>query len=370
MSGGVIFGPVYDLGYVRSMIVAGTFLVVLGFMMTSISEEYYQVLLAQGFCIGVGTSCLYIPAIAIVPAYFTKRRALAMGIATVGSSGGATIYPLVFEGLQPRLGFGWATRVIGFIALALCGYVITVVQPTPKPNGSNALRGLKLSSPKKVAEVAGLLDLRYLTQSVAVFFSNLSFFVPLYYVQSYARSHGMQDQDLAKYLLVILNSAAIPGRIIPSFAADMFGVVNVYISVCALTAASSFYWISATNQAGNVVFAVLYGFFSGSVITLAPIVLTSITDDPDILGTRLGVVALLKGVASLVGPPIAGAILGTTDSYLGVQVFTGLAMTLTTTFAGHLPFVIRRHQKRTEERATEGRDSGEYRVCRTPSDTL
>ena len=353
MSGGVIFGPVYDMGHVRSMITAGTFLVVLGFMMTSISKAYYQVLLAQGFCIGIGTSCLYIPAIAIVPAYFTTRRALAMGIATVGSSGGATIYPLVFESLQPRIGFEWTTRAIGFIALGFCGYAITVVQPITRPNENNALRGLKLSSPKEIAKVAGLLDLRYLTQSVAVFFSNLSFFVPLYYIQSYARSHGMQNQELAKYLLVILNSAAIPGRIIPSYGADIFGVVNVYITVCALTAASCFYWISATNQAGNVAFAVLYGFFSGSVITLAPVVLTSITDDPGILGTRLGVVALLKGVASLVGPPIAGAILGTTDTYLGIQTFTGLAMALTTTFATQLRIVIYRHRKRIE-----GRDPG------------
>lgn len=359
MAGGVIFGPAYDLGYVKSMIAAGTFLVALGFMMTSISKEYYQVLLAQGFCIGIGTSCLYIPAIAIVPAYFTTRRALAMGIATVGSSGGATIYPLLFESLEPRIGFEWATRIIGFIALALCSYAIIVVRPITNPNGNSTLRGLKLSSAKAIAEVAGLLDLRYLTQSGAVFFSNLSFFVPLYYIQSYARSHGMQGQQLSKYLLTILNGAAIPGRIIPSFAADIFGVVNVYISVCALTTATSFYWISATNQAGNVAFAVLYGFFSGSVFTLAPIVLTSITDDQSILGTRLGVVALLKGVASLVGPPIAGAILGITDSYLGVQVFTGLAMLLTTTFAGQLRIVIHRRQKIMEEREATSQVPGE-----------
>lgn len=101
MAGGVIFGPLYDLGYARSMLLTGTFLVVFGFMMTSISTQYYHFLLAQGFCVGIGSSCLYIVAITLVPAYFTARRALAMGVATVGSSLGATIYPLIFESLQP-----------------------------------------------------------------------------------------------------------------------------------------------------------------------------------------------------------------------------------------------------------------------------
>ena len=353
MAGGVVFGPLYDLGYGRSMIAAGTIFVSLGYMMTSISTEYYQVLLAQGVCIGIGTSCLYIPAITLLPAYFTTRRALAMGIATVGSSLGATVYPIVLESLEPRIGFGWTTRAMGFIALIMCSYATAVAWPPVVTNRAiDSREKLRLSSPKAIVEVAGLLDPRYITQSVAIFFSNVSFFVPLYYIQTYSQSHGMRDQELAKYLLIILNISAIPGRIIPSYAADVFGVVNVYIAVCALTATTCFYWISVANRAGNVAFAVLYGFFSGSVITLAPVVLASITDDPGILGTRLGFVALLKGVGSLVGPPIAGAILGTTDFYLGVQLFTAVAFTLTTAFAGQLQIVIARRRRRMEESET------------------
>jgi hypothetical protein len=31
---------------------------------------------------------------------------------------GGVIYPAIFHELQPRIGFGWATRVIAFIMLA------------------------------------------------------------------------------------------------------------------------------------------------------------------------------------------------------------------------------------------------------------
>ncbi|KAK1547700.1 hypothetical protein CPAR01_01667 [Colletotrichum paranaense] len=341
MAGGVIFGPLYDLGYARSMLLTGTFLVVFGFMMTSISTQYYQFLLAQGFCVGIGSSCLYIVAITLVPPYFTARRALAMGVATVGSSLGATIYPLIFESLQPRIGFPWTVRVIGFVTLAMSCYAVIVARPRTK--GAKTLIS-KNNSLKEIAEIAGLLDVRYMVQCVAIFFSNLAFFQPLYYIQSYAQSHGMKGAALAKYLLVILNAVGIPGRILPSLIADRFGVLNTYIGICTMTAITVFYWISVNNTAGNVAFAVLYGFFCASVVTLAPVVLASITDDLGILGTRLGFVAVLKGIGSLIGPPIAGAILGLTGSYLGVQLFTGLAMSLTVVFAAYLRVLIFRRK--------------------------
>lgn len=50
---GVVTGPLYDRGYIRSMLAIGSFLVVFGRMMTSLSTKYYQIILAQGVCVGV-----------------------------------------------------------------------------------------------------------------------------------------------------------------------------------------------------------------------------------------------------------------------------------------------------------------------------
>ena len=60
------------------------------------------------------------------------------------------------------------------------------------------------------------------------------------------------------------------------------------------------------------------------------------------MGTRLGVVAVLKGIGSLIGPPIAGAILGSGKNWLGVQLFTGITVALTTAFAMLLRVIISR----------------------------
>ena len=82
----IVTGPIYDLGYLHSLVNVGTFAIVLGMMMTSICSEYWQFVLAQGAVVGIGNGLLFLPSIAIVPQYFSRNKALASGIVAAGSS--------------------------------------------------------------------------------------------------------------------------------------------------------------------------------------------------------------------------------------------------------------------------------------------
>ena len=87
-----VVGPIYDIGYLRSLLSTGTLLTVFGMMMTSLGSAYWQFLLAQGVCMGLGMTCLFVPCVAVLPPYFSSRRALAMGLAASGSSIGIFCY--------------------------------------------------------------------------------------------------------------------------------------------------------------------------------------------------------------------------------------------------------------------------------------
>ena len=82
----LITGPLYDAGYLRTLVYGGTFLTIFGMMMTSICQTYGQLLVAQGFVVGIGDGLLFLPSIVIVSQYFDRKRALATGIASMGSS--------------------------------------------------------------------------------------------------------------------------------------------------------------------------------------------------------------------------------------------------------------------------------------------
>ncbi|KAI0810722.1 major facilitator superfamily domain-containing protein [Xylaria sp. FL0064] len=340
MAVGVFIGPFYDAGHCRILLIIGTILVALGFMLTSISTQYWSIFLAQGVLTGVGTSCLSIPSIAIVPPYFTPaRRAFVMGTSTLGSGLASTIYPIIFQSLQPAIGFPWAVRVQGFISLTLCLFAVIVARPRYTKNAKKRkfhtlFKGAKLD------------DSYFIVYVTSILFNNLGFFNPLFYLQSYAESHRGAGLPVTKYLLAILNGSSIFGRLVPSALSRWFGVLNAFIITVTLSSVSIFYWTSVHNIAGSIAFSVLYGFFSGGVVAFAPVVLTSITDDLSYLGTRLGVLNIFKGVASVIGAPIGGAIIQRSGSYLGMQLFSAFSVLLTGVFAGILQLMILRDKKR------------------------
>ncbi len=100
---GSIAGPIYDMGYAHELLLVGSFLIVFGQMMLSLCSTYWQVLLAQGISIGVGTGCIFVSGVAILSTYFSTRLATATGLAASGSSIGGMLYPIIFYKLQPKI---------------------------------------------------------------------------------------------------------------------------------------------------------------------------------------------------------------------------------------------------------------------------
>lgn len=88
---GAFTGPLFDQGYLRSLLFAGTFALVFGMMMTSLCTQYWHFVLAQGLVVGLGCGLHFVPAIAVLPTYFSSKRALTLGIGTSGSSLGVEI---------------------------------------------------------------------------------------------------------------------------------------------------------------------------------------------------------------------------------------------------------------------------------------
>ncbi|CAI4213269.1 unnamed protein product [Parascedosporium putredinis] len=289
----LISGPLLDGGWFKSTVAVGAVFITVGFMMTSLASQYWQLILSQGLCIGLGAGCMVVPSLSILPQYFLKKRALATGITVCGSSLGGVIYPLIFQALVDKVGFAWTNRIMGFIALVTCSF--------------SAFR-----------------EPAYVVYCFGMFCSNFGFFPPIFYLQTYALGHGLTDRNIALNLVAILNAASIVGRLAPSPAVRMIGPINTMMIVLAMASLVAFSWIAVHTGPGNIVFAVMYGFTSGGIVSLPAVVLASITEDLSFMGARLGTSNFINALASLCGAPIAGVILKSTGKYLGVQLFSGL----------------------------------------------
>lgn len=320
---GVASGPLYDIGYFKTLIVVGSFLVLLGTMMTSFGSQYWEIFLSQAVCTGIGAGLLYIPSVAILPQYFSTRRVFATAIATSGSSLGGVIYPVLFQQLHPKIGFPWATRCIGFVNLATCLFAIFAMRSRVPPKQRRML-----------VEVAAFKEPRYAIFCTAMFFAYVGLFIPIFYIQPYAVDARVMSTELAVHLVPFLNAASIPGRIIPGILARKGNPVAVLFGAAAVNGVLGFAWIGIHHTGGIVAFAVLYGFFSGAFVALPAVVLTVLTPDPSTLGTRMGMCSTVCSLGCLCGAPVAGALLSDTGGYLALQLFSAVATLATGALLG------------------------------------
>jgi MFS family permease len=274
---GAITGSIYDAGYVHSLMLVGSFLVVFGQMMLSLATSYYQVVLAQAICIGIGCGCLFVPGVAILSTYFSTKIATAMGLAASGSSLGGVIYPIVFHRLQPTIGFPWATRVIGFIALFGLAIANLTLRVRTVPD-----------SRRKFLDLPAFKEPAYALFVLGSFLGFMGLYVVFFYVQTYAIQTNITNDNMAFYLLSVLNAGSVFGRIIPNFIADRTGPLNMIIPCAMLSGVLALCLIAAHSLAPVIVICALYGFFSGSFVSLPPTILVHLTPNRAMIGTRMG----------------------------------------------------------------------------------
>lgn len=315
---GFLSGPIFDRGYFRILLLVGSFLVVFGHMMLSLAHNFWEVLLAQGFCVGIGAGCLFVPCVAILPAYWSTKLGLAVGLAAAGSSMGGVIYPIVFYKLIDQVGFGWSTRIIGFIALA------TLIIP-------NLVMKMRFKPPKARAliDLTAFTDGPYIMCVIAATIGFIGLYVIFFYISFYGESTRIADSTMSFYIIPILNAASTFGRTLPNALSDVTGPLNLITPGAIICSILAFCMLAVKDLAGYIIEAILLGFFSGVFIALPPVLFVALTKDRTKIGTRIGMGFGILGFGVLAGGPGAGAILGNGPDNLnwtGVWVYGGVTL--------------------------------------------
>ncbi|KAH5645173.1 hypothetical protein HBI39_178420 [Parastagonospora nodorum] len=309
---GVAIGPVFDLGYVRLLIVAGMLLNVLGFILTGFAQHYYSTFLSLGVLVGLGGACLFTPGVAIVAQYFTTKRSTATGIASAGGSVGGLLLPIAFRRITTSIGYGWANRIFGLTILTVLLISLAIMKPRTLP-----------STRRKLFDLKAIMEPAYLLFCLGLFAVWTGMYLPFFYIPLYARKVLQVSEDLASYMLAFMGAGSVFGRIITNVLADKIGAIQSFLPVTFILGSLAFVWIGIKDTAGTIVFCVLYGFFSGASISLTPVMLTAVSPDLSVVGTRMGMAFSFASFGLLIGSPIGGVLIGTEAGYTAVQVFSG-----------------------------------------------
>jgi predicted MFS family arabinose efflux permease len=171
---------------------------------------------------------------------------------------------LILQALFPKIGWGWATRVIALICLIAFGFANLLIKsrlPKKEFSKENVLPDFRI-----------FRDIRFTLTTASVFFIEWGLFVPISYISSYALAHGFST-EFSYQILAILNVGSFFGRSLPGFFADFLGRFNALIVTVALCLlCNACLWLPAGNSlALLVIYALVFGFASGSNISLTPV---------------------------------------------------------------------------------------------------
>lgn len=250
--------------------------------------------------------------------HFFRRRPLALGIASSGSSLAGIIIPIALNRMlnQSSLGFGWSVRILGFIMLAL-----SVV----------ACLAISSNAPKRRTGAPFFLEAwkqpEYTVQIIGVFLVTWALFVPMFYIPSYAQSIGI-GVSLSNYLIAILNAGSLVGRILGGALANRLGRFNTLAAASAACGILILCWLRIKSRGGMVVLSVLFGFCSGIVIGLFAATIAVTAPKPNVIGSYLGMAMGVLSLASLTGTPITGAMISTYGTYDAAIIFAGVSAVL------------------------------------------
>ncbi|KAH6670911.1 major facilitator superfamily domain-containing protein [Plectosphaerella plurivora] len=312
---GAFTGRLLDAGFFRATFATGVAFQLTGLfaMSAAAAPKYWHLMVTQGLLTGLGGGILFTPSIALVATWFSSRRGLAIGLVTTGNSAGGIIYPVIVRELIPRIGFQWTARVLGFVNLTCFSIAFALLRSRLPPRRSGP-----------ILELAAFKEGVYVSYVFALFLFTWANYYVFYYIASFGIQQLGMPYAKAALLVMIINGAGIPARIVVPLLSDRVGPLNMITLSMICLAVIIACWAAVSSISGLFAFTAVLGVASGAFQSLMPTTVASITKRLDTVGTRLGMAFSVASFASLTGPPIGGAIQAT-GGITAAQVWAALS---------------------------------------------
>jgi len=204
------------------------------------------------------------------------------------------------------------------------------------------------TSPKRARNFNQMLDFSlfkdpiFLMYACSNFLTSLGFNVPYVYTVDRAILWEI-DPKMASFLLSVIGIANTIGRIILGWLSDQRWANRLYmynfcLICCGLSMGLS---VFCTDYISQVVYCAVFGVTSGAYVGLTSVVLVDLLG-LDKLTNAFGLLLLFQGIASVIGPPIIGALYDYIGNYDVGFYFAGTMIFLSGAMLVFIPSLQRR----------------------------
>ncbi|MBI4186542.1 MAG: MFS transporter [Chloroflexi bacterium] len=299
----------------------------LGYVLTAQIAAIWQLYLFYGVLLGIGMSG-YIAVNSTVARWFARRRGLAVGIVSAGSSMGLVVIPAPAMWLLSAYGWRNSYVIIGVITVVLVVVLAQLLRRDPGQMGLSPYGGSEVKEENVSLQLSGLsfpeaVRTRQLWMFIAVLVSLfMSYSSTLVHVVIHATGVGVPAASAAR-ILIVVGMLGIVGGITMGSAVDRIGARVALAIVGTLVVMASLWLLVADSAWMFYLFGVLFGFAYGGLWALGTLTVAEIFG-LKAHGAILGFATFIGLVGESVGPALAGYIFDVTSGYQLMFVITAV----------------------------------------------
>lgn len=216
---------------------------------------------------------------------------------------------------------------------------------------------------KQMLDFSLFRDPIFLMYAVSNFLTSIGFNVPYVYTVDRAIQWGMEAES-ASFLLSVIGIANTGGRIILGWLSDQGWVNRLYmynscLVLCGISMGFSVFCNTYTTQA---IYCAVFGVTSGAYVGLTSVVLVDLLG-LDKLTNAFGLLLLFQGLASVIGPPIIGALFDLMGDYDAGFYFSGVMIFLSGAMLFFIPLLQRRLKAKPKFRIAQSKSQDDIMNC-------
>jgi MFS family permease len=308
--GGVLMGKLADRFGIAVPLALGTLLLVLGYLAVGLSSSLWQVALAHGLLIGLGSSASFGPLMADTSHWFVRRRGIAVTIAASGNYLAGTVWPPIVQHFIATLGWRATHTGVGLFLLVTMLPLVFLLRKRIVHHHSDAasaaLARRQAESPFSPMTLQVLLLIAGVCCCVAMS-------MPQVHIVAYCGDLGYGVARGAEMLSLMLG-CGIVSRVASGFIADRIGGVRTLLLGSVLQGTALVMYTLFDGLFSLYVISALFGLFQGGIVPMYAIIVREYFS-PQEAGTRVGLVLMATLLGMALGGWMSGIIFDLTGSY-------------------------------------------------------
>jgi len=318
--------------------ILGAVLAALGIFAASFTTSIVTFVLCYSVITGIGFGLMYIPSIVIVSRHFVARRSFATGIVLCAAGVGTFVVAPLANFWFEQYGWRGALRCLAGLCLAcsLCGLAMVPGKQQSQPDTSSNLASSHQASSSRgfVAVLLGdqmasspLLSIFFLV-AIADCLAFIGLYIPYTYLPSAAQTAvPTASASFGASLISLMGVANTCGRVLAGWLADQPWLAPLAIISTVVFAAAPcllLFYITSSSFLFHLL-AILFGLFTGMWVSAVPAAVVNLLG-VDLLAQAFGLLTLVRGIAALSGPPIAGFVVDLFHSPGSAMIVASIGM--------------------------------------------